>query len=378
MAATAYIKSLKFASNDTMQQLEKIENFHSQRLWHQATVELRTFVQRPDVQSQLVDFYKKFVVDMETRMNALQLVEIVICVSKNMGSMEDAIALLDSLNEKVSSDKLAARLIKITKAQIILENKSDEESLRTVRTVVKELGPEIEREDGVSAVHSRFFEMAALYYSKLCNHEQFYRNTLRYLGCRDDISEYGPEFSDCGFKLCLAALLADNVYNFGELLQHKILEPLRASSNGWIVELVDAFNSGNIQKVKQLESQWQTQTDLKNNTDKLTEKLRLSALMESVFARSAKDRCISFSEISSLTGLPLDRIEWLVMRGLSLNLIKGYLDQVDRTATITWVQPRVLNREQVAKMGARVGDWIKEVQGMETVIHQRSREMVQF
>lgn len=378
MSASAYLKTLKFSSQETNAQLERIEELHSKRLWHQLTQELRIFVKRDDVQSQLLEFYQKFISDIEQRLNALQLVEMVICVIKNVDSMEDAISMLDKLHETISSNKVASRLIQVTKGQIILENKSDEESLRKVREIVKTLSPELEKEDGVSPVHSRFYEMAAQYYAKQCNHELFYRNTLRYLGCREDLTTFGPDFQDCGFKLCLAALLADNVYNFGELLQHKVLDAVRDSPNKWIVELLDAFNSGNIKKVQELQPQWQSQADLNANKVKLQEKLMLSAVMEAIFARAAKERKLSFDCISQMTGMDNNKVEWLVMRGLSLGLMKGYIDQVDQSATFTWVQPRVLNRDQVAKMGGRVGNWIKEVQGMEGVINQRSEEMVQF
>ena len=37
----------------------------------------------------------------------------------------------------------------------------------------------------------------------------------------------------------------------------------------------------------------------------------------------------------------------LVMKALSLGLVKGSIDQVDAKVHMTWVQPRVLDREQV-------------------------------
>ncbi len=48
------------------------------------------------------------------------------------------------------------------------------------------------------------------------------------------------------------------------------------------------------------------------------------------------------------------------MKALSLKLIKGVIDQVTSTASISWVQPRVLDINQVAKMKDRVQDWIKK------------------
>jgi len=296
----------------------------------------------------------------------------------------DALKCLDDVNEKVSSDRLAAQLIKITKATIILENKTDEMSLRKVRTIVNELTPELEKEDGVNAVHSRFYEMAAHYYSKQSNHALFYRNTLRYLGCREveDNQEvnntFDNSFEPVGFKLCLAALLADNVYNFGELLQHGILEPVRNGPNKWIVELLEAFNSGDINIIKGLSHVWENQADLSMHKDRLVEKWMLSALMEAVFTRSAKDRVLPFSYISQRTGLDNDKVEWLVMRGLALDLVKGKIDQVAQTATLTWVQPRVLDRAQISMMAGRVNGWVKDVEGREKEIFSRAAEIVQF
>jgi hypothetical protein len=59
MSAGAYLKTLKFSTQESNEQLERIEEFHSKRLWHQVTVELLTFVKRADVQSNLIEFHKK-------------------------------------------------------------------------------------------------------------------------------------------------------------------------------------------------------------------------------------------------------------------------------------------------------------------------------
>ena len=40
-------------------------------------------------------------------------------------------------------------------------------------------------------------------------------------------------------------------------------------------------------------------------------------------------------------------MESLIIRALSLNLVKGTIDEVDEKVHMTWVQPRVLSVEQV-------------------------------
>jgi 26S proteasome regulatory subunit N9 len=49
----------------------------------------------------------------------------------------------------------------------------------------------------------------------------------------------------------------------GELLQHDILASLNNTSNAWLVDLLEAFNSGNINLFQSTASQWQSQSDLK-------------------------------------------------------------------------------------------------------------------
>lgn len=51
----------------------------------------------------------------------------------------------------------------------------------------------------------------------------------------------------------------------------------------------------------------------------------------------------------------------------SLNLIKGSLDQVDEKVIITWVQPRVLSRDQIGGLASRLDEWVNKL----NVVEQR-------
>lgn len=48
------------------------------------------------------------------------------------------------------------------------------------------------------------------------------------------------------------------------------------------------------------------------------------------------------------------QVELLVMKALSVGLVKGSIDEVDKRVHMTWVQPRVLDLQQV---GATSSSW---------------------
>ena len=82
-------------------------------------------------------------------------------------------------------------------------------------------------------------------------------------------------------------------------------------------------------------------------------------------------------------------MELLVIRALSLNLVKGVIDEVDEKVHMTWVQPRVLNNEQVmfknlhllmilkiGRMRDRLACWVKEVTETESLIEENARPIL--
>jgi 26S proteasome regulatory subunit N9 len=165
------------------------------------------------------------------------------------------------------------------------------------------------------------------------------------------------------FDLGIAALVGEGLYNFGELLEHPVVTTLEETEFAWLSELLRAFNAGNIAQYESLVGQHHAklhqQPALLANTTFLNEKITLMSLTETLFQRigPSGERTISFDEIATASNLPVDQVELLVMRALSLKLIRGLLDQVDGTLRVTWVQPRVLQTAQINLMKDRLQTW---------------------
>lgn len=87
-------------------------------------------------------------------------------------------------------------------------------------------------------------------------------------------------------------------------------------------------------------------------------------------------RQLTFAEISQETGLPIGEVELLVMKALAQGLVRGAIDQVAATVNMTWVQPRVLDRGQIAGMVQRLEGWCKDVNSMESLLENRASEIL--
>jgi 26S proteasome regulatory subunit N9 len=52
-----------------------------------------------------------------------------------------------------------------------------------------------------------------------------------------------------------------------------------------------------------------------------------------------------------------DQVEYLVMKALSLQLLQGTINEVEKTVTISYVQPKTLDRNEVELLYNRLIPW---------------------
>lgn len=87
----------------------------------------------------------------------------------------------------------------------------------------------------------------------------------------------------------------------------------------------------------------------------------MSALTAAVFRRPPYDRTMSFQTILKETRVYPEEVEYMLMKALSLGLIRGSIDQVSEVARISWVQPKVLDKNQVESMRQNLQEWDSSV-----------------
>jgi len=222
--------------------------------------------------------------------------------------------------------------------------------------------------DGITSVHGRFYLLESKLLCQLNETTGYYRSALKFLGCTEIHTltlEYQQKHAEA---LTIAALAGDGIYNFGELLAHPVLHSLKRTSKEWLVDLMRAFNEGNINQYKVLRPKWIANAQLKAHEEALRVKIILLCIMEMTFKRSSFERQLTFAEIGAATDLKPDQVELFVMKAISKGLVRGRIDQVDKKVYMTWVQPRVLDIPQISNMVNRLDDWKTEICGVETMV----------
>jgi len=215
-------------------------------------------------------------------------------------------------------------------------------------------------------VHAAYYKVWADYSKTQNSPVEFYRSALTYLTYANVETLPASEQQALAFDLGIAALIGESIYNFGELLANDILKSLAGSPAEWLVLLLKVFNSGDIEGYGNIlntyRAQLVLQTALTANESLLTQKISILALMELAFKRPSDQRTLPFTDIATATKLPVKEVEPLVMKALSLKLVRGSIDELDQTVNITWVQPRVLDITQIGAMKDRLLEWTKKVQ----------------
>jgi len=346
---------------------ESFRILFSRRLWHQLTLKLFEFIDHPLSKPFRVHVFGRFVREFEPRINQLRLVEMGVRVSKEIDNpsihMTFLTELLSRIDKEKSHEAYVLLLAAIAHAKLLY---GDLEGTKADMDAAWKI---LDNMTGVdNGVNAAYYGVAADYYKAKAEYAPYYRNSLLYLACVDTATDMSDEERLVrAHDLGISAFLGDSIYNFGELLMHPILDALDNTPHDWIKKLLFTFNEGNIGKFEALAPLFPQEPILQENYAFLRQKICLMALIESVFKRNADNRTMSFQTIAEETRLPLDEVEHLVMKALSLKLIRGSLDQVDQKAQITWVQPRVLSREQIGRLAQRLSTWVDKL----NVVEQR-------
>lgn len=348
------------APDDQQHYFIEFEDYWERKLWHELTDKLVEYFDTPESAKQRIPLFETFIKSFANKINQLKLVELGLNAASQYGDVEERHKFLTSLaksvNKPASQDAYVYATVAVASIQI---RKNENESARQKLDECERILDGFDSVENV--VHASFYRANAEYYKVNREFASYYKNALLFLACIDLEDLDTRERQSRAYDLSIAALVSDSIYNFGELLLHPILDSLCKTDHDWLRELLFAFNRGDLHAYDVLSVNISKVPLLKDHSVFLYQKISLSALTEAVFRRPPHDRAMTFATISEETKVKPDEIEHLIMKALSLGLLRGSIDQVAEIARINWVQPKVLDMKQIQSMRGRLKEWDSSV-----------------
>jgi len=328
----------------------------------------------PASSPQRITLFNTFIKSFADKINALKLVTLGLRAAEQYKDDTESQKFLQNLAVKVNSpasqDAYVFALVHVSNIQ---RRRGDAEG---ARKNLEECEKILDNFDSVETdVHAAFYKANAEYYKNKMDFAAYYKNALLYLACINLSKLPLSEAQSRAYDLSISALVSDSIYNFGELLLHPILDSLNNTPNEWLRHLLFAFNRGDLRQYETLVGNISKNPLLQSNRTFLYQKISLAALTETVFRRAPHERVLSFSTISRETRVDEGKIEHLVMKALSLGLLRGTIDQVAEVARINWVQPKVLDMKQIESMRGRLKEWDSSVNSLGNWIEGVGKEV---
>jgi 26S proteasome regulatory subunit N9 len=376
------------ANNGIRELLVECQTLYDRKLWHPLSVQVKDLYYNnlyglpiDNRITWMVSIYENFIQSWEKKASPFILAEIAALISVTMlpksptlpqpdhPGIQKALLFISSLIDRAPTQSVGSNVYLYSIKGWYLILMGNVEEARKAHVHSKQL-----LGDGLvtgldTQVYASLHRLAAAIDHHVNDAGSFYHNALAFLQliARSDDSPYWlkvlvptPEQQSMWIEwICIAALLADNVYSFGGLVQHVLFHMPKQSV--WIYNILMIFHKGNLSDWNTYISSQAKDPVITNNIDFLNQKIRIMALMEGIWSISGSSNDpqhdMSFSTIAQLTHTPEQEIEFLIMKTMSLGLIRGTIDQVSQIVHINWIQPRILDIGQIRLMHKQVTKW---------------------
>ena len=188
------------------------------------------------------------------------------------------------------------------------------------------------------------------------------------------------EKKELAIKMGMSILLGKNVYNISELLDKEVINSLVGTDFEWLFHMMKTLGQGQINEFMQTVNNNQDYISKFPNIVKemtyLEQKVRIIAFLEMIFELGKDERSIPFSKIAQICNVEAVDVELLVMKAMSLGLIRGTIDEVEQLVHVDWSMPRYLNKGHLQIMQNKMVAWEDKMENVIRLCENNSQELV--
>ncbi|CAE7760529.1 psmD13 [Symbiodinium sp. CCMP2456] len=284
------LEAQRKAHPELSEQLDKMQKFVNSKLYHQLTQTLLEYLVSPPfaaatpaVAAELKDFFEGFIKAFEVRFDKVRWVQILSIVAKPQ-TPAVALELIAPFEATMAENRDAKFLCQALKGEKLILS-ADTES---AKELLENLGLEIDNAYEVQAlIQSHFHKTNALLWKTLGRSQEFYKSSILYLAFTPLEAIPMEERPQIAFDTVIAALVAEEEFNFGELTQQAIIQSLDGSPFAWVRDLLQAFSEGKFDlfdaAIAKNRTQMEASPELKSAEATLRRKMCALSLMELAF-----------------------------------------------------------------------------------------------
>eukprot|EP00994_Dinema_validum_P008963 NODE_852_length_1291_cov_11.477456_g626_i0.p1 GENE.NODE_852_length_1291_cov_11.477456_g626_i0~~NODE_852_length_1291_cov_11.477456_g626_i0.p1 ORF type:complete len:381 (+),score=97.57 NODE_852_length_1291_cov_11.477456_g626_i0:61-1203(+) len=374
-----YLEGLQVSFPEIAGDFNELNTLYNQSFWHELTLKLLDITSIPQFQNgdHLVQLYTKFIRPIAPKLQPLSIAKLVVQCSKCHTDTTQAQEFLSSTSSTLKDNSPQAYIF-VRNEEAVWKLRGN--ALKEAKVILEESHAWLsknEAEDVQPIVHASYYKAQAEYLKVSKQYDKFYQTALLYLVYSDIEKMPLNEQQDYAYDIGIAALLGEKVYNFGELLGNPVVQSLNLTNRQWLHDLLMAFNKGDLQSYETLTAKHGGAMDqvLKDSAHFLVQKIRLMALLNYLFNLTVQNTVVPFQDVAACTKTPLEGVEHLLLKALALGIIKGIIDQVAGTVSVTWVQARVLDRDEITALAAKVAVWSDSVRSTLDLVSATSQQL---
>eukprot|EP00930_Biecheleria_cincta_P033144 TRINITY_DN2295_c0_g1_i1.p1 TRINITY_DN2295_c0_g1~~TRINITY_DN2295_c0_g1_i1.p1 ORF type:complete len:414 (+),score=112.63 TRINITY_DN2295_c0_g1_i1:78-1244(+) len=362
------LEAARKAHPELAELVEQIQKCFNAKLYHQLTNAILEYLssapflaKTPAVATELKDFFEGFVKQFVLKFDKVKLVQLLSIVCRPQ-TPAVALELLAPLEEAVKAERDAKYMWQILKGEKLTTSGDTE----AAKELLDSLGQEIDAAYEVQAlVQSHFHKTNCGLWKKLGRYQDIYKSSILYLAYTKLSDIPVEERPLIAFETVVAALVAEEEFNFGELTQQEIISSLDGSQYAWIKDILQAFSEGKFDLFDTYLAKHRSQIDATPELKAaeatvLRHKMCALSLMELAFRKPKKQRRLTFEEVAQHCRVGAKDVEHLVMKSMCANLIHGQIDEVEQLVVITWVKPRILDVQRIDLMRERMDVWAQQ------------------
>lgn len=357
-----FLDNLKINYPSLNSLISEIQGELNLKLWFQVCEHLVELTEKTELHNgvELIYLYENLIRAIEPVFNPMKIMIMLKNIIKNFsGRLSDALVFLEDISKRIDPKGEEKFFMQCLKSECLLGLNQ----LYECNDLLKEVKVSLENLFDVDhIVYSYFYKLCSQYYEKKQNYDEFYNYALQYFAYINEEKMQKSEKLELCYKMALASIIGEKMFNFSELVEKKYFKSLINSNYEWIYNIVRALSTGKVDQfysvVKQHEAQIMTEPLLKNKLNFLETKAKIHALLDLVFQKNKNERVLTFKDISNNCQCDYNVVEILCIKALSLGLIKGHIDQVEGLLYVTWIQPKYLEKEKIAVLAERLDVWI--------------------